>query len=263
LLFKHDNAWEVHLRGFDSIFGHYDRILQTVSSLLISLSKVQARALVSATMDTSSCPLATVEFNNRIDANILKYEKEHHYGVAYVLLMQQMTRQPSLFDSNKSRFLRYRSAFFKDCLKFCERLDTEHNEGLRRFISVSQSYIPKEILPILPEKHKSFLLQWNAGDMDCLGRTLSHVTHDGTAPSHAHPRWQNNNYMQPDILGRIPIHMACLRADYKLFQQMNPGPEMLNVQCLGLKAPDIWSMQASKEGRRCGIVCTGPRAVDI
>ncbi|OAL43066.1 ankyrin [Pyrenochaeta sp. DS3sAY3a] len=238
-LIKHDNAWKVHLKEADDLFDHYDKIVLTVSNELIDVSKIEARALFEATLKITNLPLAKAQFNKRIDANILKYEIEDHIGMAYLLLMQQIMRQPSLFDSNKLRLLRFRSRFLEDCLKFCERRDIAHMGDLRSSISIAQSYFPRDILHALPGKQKSFLHQWNAGDKDWLGRLLSHLTHDGTAPSHAYSPWRNTDYMRADFLGRIPVHLACLRADYKLFGQVDLSHNMVHAECLGFRSLDI------------------------
>lgn len=240
MLFKHDRAWRIHLRESNSIISYYDKILQTVSLHLIGLSKAESHAVISATLDITipSSPVARAALNTKIDAIILSYEKADHHGVAYVLLMQQMMRQPSLFDSNKSRFLRYRGKFLDECLEFCEGLDTTHiDQGLHDLISRIRFDIPRTLLSVLPENPEAFLLQWNtsAGE-DCLGRSMSRSTHDGIAPSHAYPGWHNLDFM----------HVACLRADYEMLEQVRPSPEMLKAECLGLRVLDIAAMKGDR-----------------
>jgi hypothetical protein len=200
------SIWSTCSGSLNDVVASYCSLLNALRDKLKSISTVVAPVLLAATLDIGYAPhfMDNVKTLDQQDKIISQYITEAHYGIAFVLQIQQLQHHANRSDHDIHRLIHSRNKLIASLGDVIERQGLQ--EDIWIDLTETQLFIPRELLhiPALARAVKE------DGRRDCLWRPVGHMFYDNEADA----EFKFSAYADGrDVLGRSRLHLACTLAE--------------------------------------------------
>jgi hypothetical protein len=214
--FPPDDLYEDEITG---IVETYEFIIQDIKVQLLSFPLPVHCLLLQASQDIACTRARGPSPHSRLTVPVNSYKEKSHNAIAYVLQLTRVRMRTALHRVGTSGLCQSRRAFLREwhAVFVAHQLDRNDayfnlNRDSKIDILDGQFFTPREALkvPTILEDIRE------DGRNDILDRTVSLMEHDAGIRK----PWLTEHLGEADIMGRTSAHVACMRDDSALLDQV-------------------------------------------